>query len=158
MKQRGLVPEDTEITIPAYCEMYYDTYYYMQALAYGPSLLVVFLNNVLGYPYVIVAAKLLKLQSRDSQTFSKFVLATILWVSTIAFLLVFYLEKREEIEVFDSEWYLTVAATLGFALFQVFFLYYVVCFGAFLFKMARRWIDRGLSCSSYKESDPSKWD
>ena len=116
------------------------------------------LNNVLGYPYIVLASKFLKLQSRDSQTFSKFILASLLWTSTIGFFLVFSLSSRDDFAAYEPEWYLSVAATIGFALFQVFFPYYVAYIGLFLFRMGKRWVDRGLSCSIYRVTDPEKWD
>ena len=122
----GSQVEDPEAKkLPNYCQEWLKQYYFNRVVAYGPSLIIVFLNNFLGIPAVLWASYLESHKSRDSHAYSQFFSAVIIWSINIAFVLIYFMETGIELVNFEALWYITAGSTLCFALFQMFVPYYV---------------------------------
>jgi len=75
------------------------------------------MNTVVALPLLYVSSKFERHNSKDKESFSRFLLISITWFCNTALILVFYQQKQVGNQAFDSNWYASVCATLGFTLF-----------------------------------------
>lgn len=115
--------------------------------AYGPSLIIVFLNNFFAIPLVIWGSYLESHKSRDSHAYSQFFSAVIIWSINIAFVLIYFMETEIKLVNFEALWYITAGSTLCFALFQMFVPYYAFCLLYYIFIYLKRCADRSFRYS-----------
>jgi hypothetical protein len=127
-------------------------------LAYVPVIIVVGILNLVGIPFVVAAGKIMKHKERSNQTFTKMRLSASLQFMAVCVVMVAFLQKRPDLEVFDPVWYINVSQSLGLVLFSLFAIYYLGVTLRFLWVLLRRWVDRGLMLTFYRYDDPKQWD
>jgi phosphoglycerol transferase MdoB-like AlkP superfamily enzyme len=74
----------------AFCKEWFNVQVYLKAAAYGPSLIVVLINALIGLPVLYWAAENEKLKSSDSETKVRMVLVLTAWFINCAVVLIFY--------------------------------------------------------------------
>lgn len=129
---------------------------YSQASVLGPATIVVVISAALGLPLLFLASRCERHRSKDNESFSRFVLILITWVTNIAIVLVYFEQSQLDNEAFDQHWYTSVCSTLGLAVSQMFAPQFIKEIISYSFHTLRRHRDRGYQLSLYAETDPDK--